>query len=241
MKLLKYASLLFLFIIWGPLLKAQNSSKLNAIDIVKKSIDAVGGETYLRSIKTLYTNTKTIMEGREVNWIVKEMLPNKGSFQIVYKGRVVFQSWFDGKEGYETVNGEVKKADPADFADKVYKQNIFNALDYINPTLWTLELVGEEKVGDANCYKIKGTLKNGKVELFYFDKTSYLALKNDVIENNNKSSFSTVIYSNFKKFGNLIYSTEEKLSEGNDIKTTKLEELLINEKITESDFRPEKK
>jgi hypothetical protein len=78
------------------------------------------------------TPTAAGMEARQVHWITKEMPPNKGAFQIVYNGRIVFQNWYDGNTGYEIVNGEKRKADPEEFKDKKYKKNIFNELDFID-------------------------------------------------------------------------------------------------------------
>ena len=89
---------------------SQSNNTITAETIVNNSIQAIGGAKYLKSIKTLYTDLKTEMEGREVNWITKEMLSNKGAFQIIYKDRVVYQNWYDGIKGYEIVNGEKKEA-----------------------------------------------------------------------------------------------------------------------------------
>lgn len=64
---------------------AQSQSDKVAVEIINKSIDAMGGKKLIESIKTLYTDSKTEMQGRKVNWVVREMLPNKGSFQIFNK------------------------------------------------------------------------------------------------------------------------------------------------------------
>ncbi|MBL0200740.1 MAG: hypothetical protein IPP81_11525 [Chitinophagaceae bacterium] len=96
---------LAMFFLMSLQVKSQVQN-ITALEIVNRSIDAMGGIEYLRSIKTLYSDTKTTMEGRLVHWIIKEMLPNKGSFQIVYNDRVVYSDWFDGKKGYSITNGK---------------------------------------------------------------------------------------------------------------------------------------
>ncbi len=78
------------------------------------------------------------MESHSVHWITKEMLPNKGSFQIVYGDKVMYKNWWDGENGYESQYGDNKPADPREFKDKPYKQNIFDDLDYTNPKLRTI-------------------------------------------------------------------------------------------------------
>ncbi|WP_145854994.1 hypothetical protein [Pedobacter suwonensis] len=85
MKFPKTISILLLFTLFGTTLPAREVAKPDPIAIVKNCIAAMGGESFLRSITTLYSNMKTEMEGRAVNYITKELLPNKGSFKIVYK------------------------------------------------------------------------------------------------------------------------------------------------------------
>lgn len=219
-------------------LKAQAKiDSLTGLKIINKSIDAMGGIEYLKSIKTLYTDTKTEMEGRKVHWIVKEMLPNKGSFEIVYNNRVVYSSWFDGKKGYNISNGNKKKADKEEFKDKLFKKNIFNELDYLDSTLWKLEYIGEEKIENDTCYKIKGTLTSGLVTLLYFNKLSFHMVRSDKISVAEKNRFTTFYYSNFKQFDKLVYYTEMKFGEEGRYQCGVIENLLINQDISEKDFK----
>jgi hypothetical protein len=236
MKSVNIYILLSIQIISLNLLSAQKNDSKLAVDVINNSIEATGGKENLKDIKTLYTDIRTEMEGRQVNWIVKEMLPNKGTFQIVYEGRVVFQNMFDGENGYEIVNGEKKKADKDEFKDKKYKKNIFNELDYLDSNLWKLELIGEEKVNSALCYKIKGTLINGLVKILYYDKESYYLLKSEKILNAEKNTFSTTLYSNYKKFKNVILCTEMKFGDNGQFQNAKIVKLLINEAVTDKDF-----
>lgn len=212
-------------------------SSLDAYEIVNKAIDALGGSDYLKTINTLFTDTRTEMEGRQVHWIVKEMLPNKGSFQITYNNRVVYRDWFDGKKGYEIVNGKKKKSNPESYKDKLYKRNIFNELDYIDSSLWRIVLVGEDNVGDDTCYKIKATMINGLVEYLYFSKTSSHLRKTEKVLNMEKERFSTYILSGYKSFGKLTFYTEFKFGENGNYQIGYIEKLLVNEMVDESDFK----
>ena len=233
-----FALLLFLSFFISKDSNAQNfKNNLDAYEIVKKAIDALGGNEYLKTINTLYTDTRTEMEGRQVHWIIKEMLPNKGSFQITYNNRVVYQDWFDGKKGYEIVNGKKKKEDPESYKDKLYKRNIFNELDYIDSSLWKIAWVGEENVGEDSCYKIKATLVNGLVEYLYFSKASFHLRKTEKVLNLEKERFSTYIFSGYKNFGKLTFYTEMKFGENGNYQIGYIEKLLINEMVDESDFK----
>ena len=216
---------------------AQEKSEIrNANDVINNAIIAMGGKDYLLSIKTLYTDMTTEMEGRQVHWITKEMLPNKGSFQIVYNNRIVFQNWYDGENGYELVNGEKAKADASEFKDKKFKRNIFDELDYLDTTLWKLELTSVEKVNNEDCYKIKATLVNGMVKILYISKATFYTLREDKVSNSEKDSFNTTWFSDYQKFGQLTFYTVLRFGDGDKSQTAKIITLLPNEKITNSNF-----
>jgi len=204
--------------------------------IIEKAIEARGGKALLNSIQTLYSNSKTVMDGRDVNWITKEMAPNKGSFEIVYQDRIVFKSFYNGKVGFEYVNGEKKPADPEEFKDKIYRKHIINELDYIDSTLYKLEYIGEEKANKKDCDKIKATLANGKVTFLYYDKKTNFLVKTDVVKNPEKNSFSTILYDGYKKFGDLVYETKSTFVSEDGNQESKIVELYYNKNISDKDF-----
>lgn len=228
----------FALLLSSVTLYSQNTKDQKAISVIEKAIEAKGGKALLESITTLYSNSETVMDGRNVNWVTKEMAPNKGSFEIIYQGRVVYKSFYDGTTGYDVINGQKKLADPESFKDKNYRKHIINELDYLDPTLYTLEYMGEEKVDKITCDKVKATLVNGKVKVLYYDRSTGNPVKYDVIKDGEKNTYSTVLYSNFKKYGDLVNETIQTfLSEGDAPQKVKLVEMYYNKKITEADFK----
>ena len=169
----------------------QSFDSLNAYAILNKAIEAQGGRAFLQTIKTMYTVTKTRMDGIVVDWTVKEMLPNKAAFQITNRNRVIYQSWFDGNNGFEIVNGKKKKLDIEENKEKFYKRNIINELDYIDAGLWQIKLLGEEKVMNEDCYKIEATLISGLVKYLYYSKSSFFLLKEEKVLNAERDNFFT--------------------------------------------------
>lgn len=218
-------------------INAQKNEKPDAASIINKSINAMGGKELLLSIRTLYCEMSTKMEGRSVVWVTKEMLPNKGAFQIVYNNRIVFHNFYDGITGYEMVDGQKQKADPDEFKNKAYKKNIFNELDYLDSSIYTIDLVGEAKVNKEPCYKIKATCINGEEKLLYFSKNNFHQLRKETIANGEKDRLSVSEYSDFKQFGKLTYYTTLKFGDAGDLETGKIEKLLINEQVSEADFK----
>lgn len=216
--------------------KSHAQAAFTAQQILQKNIAATGGMDYLKSIQTLYSNMATEMEGRKVNWITKEMLPNKGAFLIIYQGRTVFQNFYDGEKGYEIENGKKKLADQAEFSDKKYRKNIFNELDYLDPSLYQLEAMGIEKVEYQDCYKIKATCVNGATRILYYSKDTFLQLREDKATTE-KGNFDTTYFYGYKKYGKLTYYTKLVFGSGDKAQKAELVELLVNEKVSESDFQ----
>ncbi|WP_158799800.1 hypothetical protein [Pedobacter sp. L105] len=230
-------TLLSLFLLFTlNLTKSSAQISLTARQIIDKSIEATGGQQYLQSIRTLYTNMATEMEARKVNWITKEMLPNKGSFQIVYQDRIVFANFYDGENGYEVTGGKKQLADQAEFSDKKIRRNIFNELDYLDSTLYTLTVLGTEKVDKEDCHKVKATCINGAVRILYYSKKTFLMLREDKFTTE-KGGFSTTYFSGYKKYGKLTYYTDLVFGEGEKMQKATIVELLANEKISDDDFR----
>ncbi|MFC4211895.1 hypothetical protein ACFOWA_11920 [Pedobacter lithocola] len=227
-------SLLFLLTLNHTKIIAQ--TEFTAQQIIEKSIAATGGKQYLQSIKTLYSDMATEMEGRKVNWVTKEMLPNKGSFMIIYQGRTVFKNFYDGEKGYEVSAGIKKLADQTAFSDKKFRRNIFNELDYIDPNLYTLTLESTEKVDKEDCYKVKAACINGTVRMLYYSKKTFFQLREDKFTTE-KGGFSSTYFSDYKKFGKLTYYSEMSFGDGDKMQKAKMVELLANEKISEEDFR----
>ncbi len=234
---MKLSRLFFLFLFISLYTAARAQQTPSARQVIHQFIAAMGGMEYLTTVKTLYTDIETEMEGRPVHWVTKEMLPNKGSFEIVYNNRVVYRNWYDGSKGYELVGGEKKAADPEEFRDKAFKKNIFNAIDYLDTTLWKLESAGEERAGGEDCYKIKATLSNGRVSYLYFSKASYYLLREDKVSDKEKGAFSTVLFSDYKKFGRLIHYTRMQFGQDGDFQTGRIVQLKANENISDKDFQ----
>ncbi len=209
--------------------------RVTAYSILQRAIEAQGGTAFLSSIKTIYTNTVTVMDGIEVNWVVKEMLPNKGACQVVNNNRVLYQSWFDGKNGFEIVNGKKRKQYADELSDKLIKRNLISELDYVDSSLWTLRLLGEEKILNQVCYKIHARSANGIVKNLFYSKESFLLLKEEKILK--PELVLTYFFMSFAKQGELTFCNEMKLLKNGKYQELRILDLVINEKVNETDFR----
>lgn len=231
---MKVTTTLFSFFLLASINIFSQNSESKARDIIEKSITVKGGKDVLTNVKTLYSKSETTMDGREVFWITKEMAPNKGSFEIEYQGRIVYKSFYDGKNGYEIIKGEKKLADQDEYKDKKYRKYIMNELEYIDPELYKLEYI-ETNADDKNN-KIKATYVNGKISYLYYDKITNLLTMKETVANANKNAFETFINEDYKKFGNLLNESKQTFISGSDKQIIFLKELLVNQNISDKDF-----
>lgn len=200
MKQLKFTVLLaatFLF--------AASANAQTADDIISKYIDAIGGKDLLTSINSIHeeasmqamgnespTNT-TLLNGKGIR-TEAEMMGNK------------MVSVYTDKGGW-AINPMMGSSDPAAMPDEQYKagedQIYFSPLLNYAANGAKVELQGQEKVGDANAYKIKYTNKDGMETTYYIDATSYYLVKVEkTITMMGQDVDMTVAYSDFKKADN---------------------------------------
>ncbi len=216
----------------------QNLKRVEVYDVQKilaKSIEAQGGKEFLQSIRSIYTTSSTVANGIPVNWVVKEMEPNKSAVQLINNHRIMYQSWFDGKNGYEIVQGKKRKQFPAELQDNHIRKNLIHELDYLDTSLWHLQLVGEEIVLNQPCHWVHARSSNGLARNLYYSKSSFLLLRQD------KLISKEITYSYFY----LSYISQEGLTFSNRIRLLKngipqditVLEKVINKEVTETDFR----
>lgn len=213
---------------------SQTVEETRAKEIIEKAITASGGKELLTGIKTLYTKASTIVDGRNVYFITKEMEPNLGSFEIEYQGRIVYRSWFDGTTGYDTVNGQKKVADQEEFKDKHERKYIMNEIAYLDPTLYKVKFIKTDTNQKIN--QVEATAKDGSITDLFYDTESFL-LKKEEKKNASKNAFSTVLCTEYKKFGDLTYCSKHILKSENGDQITNLTDLKYNKGIKKSDFK----
>lgn len=159
----------------GVTLQAQTAD-----DVINKYIDALGGKDKLNSIKTLYMEGVTVMQnGNEIDAkIYKEqdkLSRREISFGMGNSVSIVTdkEGWFSNPRNngaFEQIPAERLKMQQAEL-------DIRGALVDYAAKGSTVELLGKEKVGDKDAYKIKLTPKTGSEVIYYIDANTYYLLR----------------------------------------------------------------
>jgi len=164
----------------GLLLISVSTQAQTADEIINKYIDALGGKDKLNSIKTLHMEGVTVMQnGNEVDAKIdkeqEKLSRREVSFGMGSNTSIVTdkEGWFTNPRNggaFESIPAERLKAQQADL-------DIRGPLvDYASKGS-TVELLGKDKVGDKDAYKIKLTPKTGNEVIYYIDANTYYLLR----------------------------------------------------------------
>ncbi len=172
---------------------AQIFSAQTAAQIIDKNIQNTGGLVQWKLLNTILLQGKVIL-GVNEEYPVKiyQARPNLTKTIVVNGKKEQVIEGYDGKKGY-AMNYAVNKLQ--EYPN--YKPESFDT-DFINYEQkgFTAELLGVEKIGDKEVFKVELT-KNVNKTIYYFDKLSYLLLKEE-------KRGETITYSDYKKVGNLL-------------------------------------
>ncbi len=199
MKYFKSVLIAVIAIISMQVAKAQTAD-----EVIDKMITAIGGKEKMLALNSVKLDGSLSVQGFDIG-VVITILNGKGSrTDITVPGQsdgfrimTPTKGWnflpFQGMSAPEEVTEDVVKAGQA-------------ALDLQTPLLnyaakgHKVELLGKDKVDNADCYKLKITYKNGKSATLYIDAKTYYKVKSVSTMNINGTDTEVeTTYADFKK------------------------------------------
>lgn len=180
-------------------------SKLTAAQIVEKNVSARGGLQAWRAVQTLSMSGKieagskerpklspqsrkgavrpaaqTTAEQVQLPLLIELKRTQKSRIEIQFNGQTAVQV-FDGTNGWK-LRPFLNRHDVEPFTAEE-KKTESQMMDLDGPLIDyaakgnKVELVGAEKVGDRDTYKLQVTARNGSVQHIWVDATTYLEVK----------------------------------------------------------------
>lgn len=149
-------------------------------EIIAKNVEALGGMDKLQSVKSL-RSTATLKIGSFQAAVESEnKRPDKIRQEFILQG-LAQVSAYDGRTGWQ-VNPFQGRKDPEllsadDTKGLQVDADIDGPLVNYKQKGSVAELVGHDSVEGTDCYKIRLTLKNGDVRIYYLDADSYMVIK----------------------------------------------------------------
>jgi outer membrane lipoprotein-sorting protein len=150
-------------------------------DLVKKALDARGGEARIKSIQAQRV-TGTISFGPSLDgpFFVELKRPGKVHMEVVIQGQTVLRI-YDGHAGW-LVNPFAEDKSPQPMTGNDLK-NIAEESDFDGPLVDyqkkgnKIELLGKDQVDGKPAVKLKLTTSAGDARTYYFDASTFLLLK----------------------------------------------------------------
>jgi hypothetical protein len=174
-------------------------------EIVNKYVDALGGKEKLATLKSVRMEGSLNVSGTDVSLIITKLNMVGQRNDIIAMGMNGYQiytpvtGWnfmpFMGQSSAEVLKDEEVKTGSI-MLD--LQGNLFNYSEKGNQ----LELQGNQKVDTVDCYKIKATLKSGKVVTYFIDDKTYHIVKSVSTQNVNGEEEVVNTYANYKATGN---------------------------------------
>lgn len=179
---------LILNIILGQFLFSQTAK-----EIIDKNIQQTGGLIQWKSLNTILLEGKVVL-GIKEEYPVKiyQSRPNLTKTVVAVGKREEVVEGYDGKKGYAMNYATNKLQEYPNYKPESFDTDF---IDYEQKG-FTAEVLGEEKIGDRDTFKVELT-KNVNKTIYYFDKETFFLLKEEKRD-------ETILYSDYKKVGRLM-------------------------------------
>jgi hypothetical protein len=180
--------LLIATILISTIISAQTAKQ-----IFDKNIENTGGITQWKLLNSIVLQGKVILGvNDEYPMKIYQQRPNLTKTVVYVGNKENIIEGYDGKNGY-AMNYVVNKLQ----IQKDYVVESFDT-DYLDfeSKGFTAQVLGKEKIGDKDCYKVELT-KNVNKTVYYFDVQNFYLLKE-------VKKDETLVYSDYKKVNSLV-------------------------------------
>ncbi|MOA23694.1 hypothetical protein D3C78_1443300 [compost metagenome] len=150
----------------------------------------------------------------------------------------IMKSVFDGKTGYNEMQGQ-KNPFEADEVKKKQEEHTLFPEFYYTADKFNLLVDGIEKVNDKDAYKVKINSPAGKTSYKYFDVTSSLLVKSEetIKLPTGQEMTQSIEYGDYKAVNGVLMPHSLSISAGPQQIDMKVKEVKVNEGVTEADFK----
>ncbi len=227
-------SLLFLFVFALP------TWAIDVDTIIQKHIEAIGGKDLISKIQAIRIEGKGSFQGIEAPMTVYQKRPNKVRLEMSIQGMTFVQA-SNGIEAW-WINPFLGKNEPALMPEEQGKNFRENA-DFISPFLYvkergyTVKFEGEDDLEGTPVYKVS-IKRNDIVEYHYFDKETFLDLKQEVTQKMmDKEVTVENVFGDFNTYDGLVIPTSiETRMNGQTTMFFIVQKVEINPEIDDSIF-----
>ena len=203
--------------------------------MINKYLTAVGGVDKINSIKDFsYTATGSV-QGQNISFARKYKVPGKMLLEISVPAMNMTVQKLLVTPDSVSLNGQGQSIPLEDADKKRYHEQAFPfpEVNFSNPG-YSLQLAPSlDNVDGKDVYVVTVTSPSGTVSKKYYDAGTGFKLKDEIIEEQGKASFS---FSNYKEVSGIMFPFTQIVSQQVDI-TLNVTDAKINSGLTDADFK----
>ncbi|WP_445456734.1 M16 family metallopeptidase [Flavobacterium sp. HNIBRBA15423] len=212
-----------------PVIKKEIPAGVTAQSVIKKHIEAIGGEKALNGVKSIVTISSGTVQGTPLELVVKSTSSNKMAMEMKAMGMTMMKQVINEKGAYMVQQGQRKDITGDDLKEMQESAGTFKELNLLNNK--DLVLSGIEAINGEDAYAIQ----NGKTTYFYDVKSGLKVGEARELEQAGQKMTQTTYFQDYKDVKGIKFPYKTILNVGMEIELT-TSEVKINEGVTDVDF-----
>lgn len=212
-----------------PVVKKEIPAGVTAQSVIKKHIEAIGGEKALKDVKSTVTLSNGTIQGTPLELVAKQTSNHKMAMEMKAMGMTVMKQVVNDKGAYIEQQGQRKDITGDDLKEMQEMAGTFKELSLVNDT--NLVLSGIETINGEDAYAIK----KGKTTFYYNAKSGLKVAEARELEQAGQKMTQMTYFQDYKDVKGIKFPYKTILNLGMDIELT-TSEVKINEGVTDKDF-----
>ncbi|MFT6637995.1 MAG: putative Zn-dependent peptidase [Flavobacterium sp.] len=213
-----------------PEVKKEIPAGVTAQSVIKKHIDAIGGEKALKGIKTIVIYSNGEVQGTPLELTVKTSSANKLAVEMKAMGMTMMKQVVNEKEAYMVQQGQRTDITGDDLKEMQDAAGTFKELKLL--TNKEVALSGIEVINGKDAYAIK----NGKTTYFYDVASGLKVAEAREMEQMGQKMTQTSYFEDYKDVKGIKFPYITKMNVGVELEFI-TSEVKINEGVTDADFK----
>lgn len=212
-----------------PIVKKEIPVGVTAQSVVKKHIDAIGGEKALKAVKTVLLTAKGTIQGQSLDMVSKVSNKGMSSTEVSMMGMSMMKQVIGDKVGYQSQQGQKKNIEGAELIKE--KKDAVPFIELVLLADKSIALTGIEAVNGQDAYVIQ----DGTTRYFFDVKTGLkVASESEAGEGAQKRKVMTS-YADYVDVKGVKLPYKMTMDVGMPLEFI-TQEVKINEGVTDKDF-----
>ena len=212
-----------------PEVNKEIPAGVTAETVIKKHIDAIGGETALKNVKTIAVFSNGEIQGTALEMSIKSS-SNKLAVEMKAMGMTMMKQVVNDKEAYMVQQGQRKDFSGDDLKQMQEETGTFKELKLL--TNKDVTLSGIETINGKDAYAVK----NGKTTYYYDVESGLKVAESKELEQAGQKMTQTTYYEDYKDVKGIKFPYITKMNVGVELEFI-TSEVKINEGVTDADFK----